>query len=165
MDRVLRMAAMLMALVAGPALAQTPATRTPAPRTPAPAAAPASAPAASGKRIDVNSASETELDALSGIGASRAKSIVAHRPYETVDELVSKQAITASQLGKVRGRVALANINTSTARDMQRTLPGVGDVRAGQIVTGRPYATPQDLVSKGVLTQALFDKIKDVVTY
>ena len=43
------------------------------------------------------------------------------------------------------------------------TLPGIGEVRSKAIVTGRPYAKPEDLVSKGVLTQDLFDRIKGLI--
>ena len=158
-------------LAAWPALAQTPRPAPPAAAAlarPAPAkppAAPATAPtAATDKRIDVNSAPEAELDTLPGIGPVRAKAIIANRPYATVDALNGK-ALPANVLASVRSRVALADINTSSAKDMQQVLPGIGTVRAGQIVAGRPYAAPGDLVSKGVLTQALLDRIKDLVTY
>ena len=169
MTRFIRLLGLLAALSTLPvclaASAQTPAVRAPtgpvmpvAPRTAAPVAAPA-------KRIDVNSATAQELDALPGIGPVRAKKIVDNRPYEDIDDLSKKKAISAGELNKIRGMIALANINTSSARDLQKTLPGIGDVRAGQIVAGRPYATPMDLVGKNVLTQALFDKIKDLITF
>ena len=64
-----------------------------------------------------------------------------------------------------KDRFALANINTSSAADMAKTLPGIGEVRSRAIVTGRPYASPQDLVAKHVLTQGQLDKIKDLVAY
>lgn len=172
----------LAALAAAPVLAQAPATRatvpvparqsTPLKPSPSPVPAPASPPAsptaslgADAKRVDLNSASEADLDTLPGIGPARAKAIVANRPYDTVDAVVAKKAVPAGVLSGMRGRVALANINTSAAKDLQSTLPGIGDVRAGQIVAGRPYASPGDLVAKGVLTQAAYDKIKDLVTY
>ena len=46
---------------------------------------------------------------------------------------------------------------------MAKTLPGIGEVRSRAIVGGRPYASPQDLVTKKVLTQNQFDKIKDMI--
>ena len=60
---------------------------------------------------------------------------------------------------------ALANINTSSAADIAKTLPGIGDKTAPKIVSGRPYTTPQDLVTKKVLTAGQFAKVKDVITY
>jgi len=33
---------------------------------------------------------------------------------------------------------------------------GIGDARAPAIVKGRPYKAPEELVKKGILTQAVF---------
>ena len=133
--------------------------------TPAPAATTAPSTAASGSRIDVNSATEAQLDSLPGIGPVRAKAIVAGRPYTDTQDLTKKKVLTAGVMAGIKDRIALANINTSSASDLQRTLPGVGDVRAKAIVAGRPYAAPVDLVTKKVLPQGVFDGVKDLVAY
>jgi DNA uptake protein ComE-like DNA-binding protein len=39
------------------------------------------------------------------------------------------------------------------------TLPGITAARARRIINNRPYASPHDLVSKGVLTRAEYDQI------
>jgi DNA uptake protein ComE-like DNA-binding protein len=48
--------------------------------------------------VDVNSASQNDLEALPGIGAATARKIIAHRPYRSVQELsragVSSKTIT-----------------------------------------------------------------------
>jgi competence protein ComEA len=44
--------------------------------------------------VDINSASEKELEAIKGIGPASAKKIVANRPYKSVDEL-SKAGLSA----------------------------------------------------------------------
>lgn len=180
MLRALRLTAALLAGLAVPALAQT--TSTSRPTTPpaatstrpstAPAAAPArptaqaaAAPTAAVKRIDINSASEQEIATLPGIGAVYSKNIVQGRPWDDLGDLVKKKALPQSVFDRNKDRFALANINTSSAADLAKTLPGIGDVRSRAIVSGRPYATPQDLVSKKVLTPAQFDKIKDLITY
>ncbi len=170
-------AALLLAL---PAYAQTAAPVAPtrpvvpppaAPASPAPApkpaaAAPAATPAAaSGSKIDVNSATEAQLDALFGIGPVRAKAIVNGRPYEDLNDLVKKKVLTQAIYDKAKPKMALANINTSSATQLEKTLPGIGDVRSKAIVAGRPYASPQDLVTKGVLTQGVLDKSKDVLAW
>lgn len=181
MIRLLASLGLAMLLAVAPASAQAPSpapaparpaappaqVRPAAPPKPAPTAAtaPTAAASAGAKRIDLNGASDAELDALPGIGPVRAKAIVANRPYDTIDAVAAKKAVPAAVLARIRDQVALANINSSSARDLQRTLPGIGDVRAGQIVAGRPYAAPADLVSKGILTQAAFDKLKDLVAY
>jgi len=212
MRTALRLTAALLAGLALPALAQTPATRstTPAPVTAppssraaapaasAPAATPSGAvpstpgsltrsnppaaatapgatsaaaasrsavPAASGAKIDINSASANDLDTLPGIGPALANQIIAGRPWDDLNDLVKKKALPQGVFDRNKDRLALANINTSSAADMAKTLPGIGDVRARAIVNGRPYTSPQDLVSKKVLSQGVYNKVKDVVAY
>ena len=142
-----------------------PARPTPPVATPAPSPAAPSPTATSGSRVDINSATEAQLDSLPGIGPVRAKAIVAGRPYADMQDLTKKKVLTAGVMAGIKDRIALANINTSSAADLQRTLPGVGDVRAKAIVAGRPYATPADLVTKKVLSQGVLDGVKDLVAY
>lgn len=190
MANSLRLAAVLLGLLAVPAFAQTPSPSTPATPRVAPAPAPtapvapvnprttpapgatstaarpaATSPAASGRRVDINAATGPELDRLPGIGPVRSAAIVAGRPYTDLNELVTKKVLTQSVFDGVKGRLALANINTSSAQDMEKTLKGIGDVRSKAIVAGRPYATPQDLVTKKVLSQGVYDGMKDQITY
>jgi DNA uptake protein ComE-like DNA-binding protein len=88
-------AAALIALTA-PAFAQTAAPQAPAVHAPAihapakPAAAPAAAPA---PLLDINTASQEELQALKGVGDVRAKAIIAGRPYKGKDELWQKKIV------------------------------------------------------------------------
>ena len=172
----LRLAAALLALLslATFAQAQNPVPSAPSPRSvPAPAApaapvVPRPAPAATsaaGKRVDINSATAAQLQNLPGIGPARATAIVAGRPYADLNDLVTKKVLTQGVLDGIKDRMALANINTSSASEMEKTLKGIGDVRAKAIVAGRPYAAPQDLVTKKVLTQGVLDGMKDAITY
>src|ERR1700759_5188505 len=50
--------------------------------------------------VDLNAASEKDLDALPGIGPASAKKIIDHRPYVTVDDL-SKAGLTAKQIDRI----------------------------------------------------------------
>lgn len=54
------------------------------------------------KLISINSATAAELDTLWGIGAARAESIVKNRPYQSLDDLVTKKVLTKSILDKDR---------------------------------------------------------------
>lgn len=57
------------------------------------------------------------------------------------------------------------NINTSSQTQLE-SLPGIGPVTASKIVSGRPYQSTDELISKKVVGQAVFEKIKDqIVVY
>ena len=57
----------------------------------------------------------------------------------------------------------LVNINTAAASDLD-ALPQIGPARAKMVIAGRPYASPQDLLTKHVLSQRVYDMIKDRIT-
>src|SRR5712692_11867114 len=57
---------------------------------------------------------------------------------------------------------ALLDINSATA-DQLKALPGIGDAYSKKIIDGRPYARKDQLVSKSIIPQATYDKVKDMI--
>ncbi len=57
----------------------------------------------------------------------------------------------------------IVSINTATQAQLE-SLPGIGPVSAGKIISGRPYSDVNELVSKKVISKAVFDKIKDQIS-
>ena len=55
------------------------------------------------------------------------------------------------------------NINTATVQELD-SLWGIGEARANTIITNRPYAGVEELLSKAKIPQNVYDKIKDRVS-
>jgi competence protein ComEA len=55
------------------------------------------------------------------------------------------------------------DINTASAKDL-RAIRGINEAQAKKIIEGRPYKRRNELVSKKIITQETFDKIKDQIS-
>ncbi len=71
----------------------------------------------------------------------------------------SQKAPTPPAAATPAGKI---DINTATA-DQLKAFPGIGDAYSKRIIDGRPYANKNQLVSKGILPSATYNKIKDQI--
>jgi DNA uptake protein ComE-like DNA-binding protein len=80
--------------------------------------------------------------------------------------LVAPSAPAAAAQGKPSAKPSakaeLLDINSATLEQLKE-LPGIAEAYSKKIVEGRPYARKDELVSKKILPQATYDKIKDLI--
>ena len=127
-----------------------------APAAAPPATAHAAAPAAASKAskgaasvpgagpVDINIASQKDLEALPGIGPALAKQIILDRPYKSVDELSRVKGLGAAKIAALRDKVT---VSTAVAAPAPTTAPARAPVSA----TGAGQAAP----AKGARTGAV----------
>jgi DNA uptake protein ComE-like DNA-binding protein len=57
------------------------------------------------KPLDVNSATREQLITLPGVSGPDAEKVIAGRPYDTPDQLVTRHILTQSKYDKIAGRL------------------------------------------------------------
>jgi competence protein ComEA len=113
-------------------------------------------------KVNLNTATEEQLQTLPGVSAARAKQIVAGRPYKSVKDLKTA-GLTDEAIAKIAPLADTAKISINTASPAELAqLPGVGDSTAKKIVAGRPYKTVADLKTAGI-NDATISKITPYV--
>lgn len=75
----------------------------------------------------------------------------------------AKAAEKAKAEAKAKAPAApLLDLNSATKAQLE-TLTGIGPTFSQKVIDGRPYARKDQLVSKKIVPQATYDKIKDLV--
>jgi len=64
-------------------------------------------------KVDLNTASEKDLDSLPGVGPATANKIIAGRPYSSVDDL-SKSGVSAATIKRIAPLVVAGNGGAAT---------------------------------------------------
>lgn len=112
------------------------------------------------------------LVAAGGLSNEADRDFVA-KNINLVTKLVDGQKIYIPKIGQSVPEVlgssslitnsSLVNINSALEKELD-TLPGVGPVTATKIINNRPYLDINDLLSKSVVSQKVFNQIKDKIT-
>jgi competence protein ComEA len=61
----------------------------------------------SNQLVNINTSSQKELETISGIGPVYAQNIIEHRPYSSVDDLLTKGAIKDNVFEKIKDKVTV----------------------------------------------------------
>ena len=78
-----------------------------------PAKRPSGKSGTAGAQVDINTATQAELEKINGVSAAYAKRIIAARPYASVQDL-SKSGIPASRLAKITPQVTVGTAAAGT---------------------------------------------------
>lgn len=143
--------------------------------------------------VDLNNASQAELEELPGVGPSLAEKIIAARPFSSVDDLDNVPGVGTAKMERLRpfvtvGGAAAAstapgggpsasarapsgggkvNINTATASQLD-ALPGIGPSTAENIIKYREangrFASIDAIKNVPGIGDAKFNQIKDLIT-
>jgi DNA uptake protein ComE-like DNA-binding protein len=110
-------------------------------------------------KAGVSKSTIDKITPLVTLGAAKVTTTVAKGGTEAT---AGKSAKTQAEAATTAGAGTLINVNTATQKELE-ALPGVGEVTAGKIVAGRPYASVDDLAKAGVGPKTL-EKIRSLVT-
>lgn len=77
------------------------------------------------------------------------------------DDKAPKKAIAAAKEAP-KAATKMVDVNTASQAELE-ALPTIGKAKATKIIAGRPWKGKDDLVAKGILSDADYAKVKDMI--
>jgi hypothetical protein len=114
-------------------------------------------------KVDLNNATQSELEKLPGVGQATAKKIIAGRPYTTVGDL-TKAGVPAKTVEKITPLVAIGSEPAKavpSAKSMEKTVTGKVDETARS--TEKAVTGKVNDAAKSVKTEAQVPPVKGMV--
>jgi competence protein ComEA len=111
--------------------------------------------------VDLNTASQHDLEGLKGVGAATAKKIIANRPYNSVDEL-SKAGISAKKIQALKPFVTVSPVTAPQPAKAQKSsgMPSAPSAAPAIPAPAAPTKVPPaSKVPSGVEKQAVPTKL------
>lgn len=71
--------------------------------------------------------------------------------------------IPLERLDRPRRPPVRVNVNAASPRQLQR-FPGLSETDAEKVIQGRPYKPIEEFVTREILSQDAYDRIKDLIT-
>lgn len=107
-------------------------------------------------------AADTKAGAKAAVTDTKAGAKAAVADTKASVTAAKDKAKGASASTKAAAKGNTIDINTATKAELS-AIPGVGDAYAAKIIAGRPYANKSQLKSRNVLSEADYEKVKDLI--
>jgi competence protein ComEA len=107
------------------------------------------------------SATTTKSSGTGTASSTAAKSTGSSTAAPSASKSTSGTSGTSSA-SSAKSSATLVDLNSASKAELMK-LPGIGDKISDKIIAGRPWANKSQLVSKGVVNQATYDKISKQV--
>jgi competence protein ComEA len=102
-------------------------------------------------------------EALIAKAVNRARVLVDGEKIYFPEKGAVKSAVITVQNSSAQQENSLVSVNTASMSELD-TLPGIGEVTARKIIDGRPYVALEDLVIRKVLSQSVYEKIREQIS-
>jgi DNA uptake protein ComE-like DNA-binding protein len=111
----------------------------------------------SDQQLKQDAAKTTEQVKQGAQQAAADAKVAAANAERKVDDIAAgvKEGMHSDAKPSPSGTVDINSANTTQLE----SLPGISDARANRIIDNRPYTSPHDLVSKGVVSEAEYSRI------